>query len=199
VPAARGGFASRADTACAAAGAKILALPAPVPATVLPDLRSSRTILIALTGQLRAIKAPPAKAKLYGAFVASVGQHAAILGQIMTAVTARQSSKIGPLGRAAETVAKRTSLDAKALGLTACAKRYSPSGTPSTGTPTTPPTIVPVPMLVPAAPPAAPAPAVASVGVSAGHPSQTGTQTFEGTSSSGQTINTSGGGFFTAG
>ncbi len=216
-------FAARADKACAVAGAKILALPVPLAATVLPDLRANRQILLALSGQLKALKAPPVKAKTYAVLVAAVDRHAAILGAILTAAAGNQTSKISSLNHAAEMVAKRRSVAATALGLASCAKHYAPSVTTTTMSPNTASSplaaVGPAPLA-----PSAPAGAVAtgqptgsagsggasgsggsSAGTSAtgaspaGQPSQTGTQTFHGTSSATQSVDTTGGGFLTAG
>ncbi|HEY5195746.1 MAG TPA: hypothetical protein VIJ51_01830 [Solirubrobacteraceae bacterium] len=217
-------FASRADKVCAAAGAKVVALPVPTAANVVSDIRANRTIITKLVSQLKAIKAPAAKAKTYAAFIASTKEQGTILGETIAAFNAKQASKIQRLSGEATTVGRRSDAEAKSLGLPACAKDYSPSGASTTGT-TTPATTAPpattsqltdpppatVTPAAPAATTAAPAAASATTGTSAasagsaaspdqsGNSSQGGTQSFNGSQSGGQSINTSGGGFFTTG
>jgi hypothetical protein len=214
-------FASRADKACTAAGARVVALPVPTGTTVVGDLRANRTIIIKLVSQLRAIKAPAAKAKGYAAFISTTSEQGKIIGETLTAFGAHQSSKLARLGDEAETVGRRSDAQAKALGLPACAKDYSPSAMPSTGTPTTPTTPATT-TTTPASTASAPAPTPAASAVpaaagttgasgttggsagtagstSAGNSSQSGSQNFNGSSSGGQSINTSGGGIFFTG
>jgi hypothetical protein len=211
-------FAARADRACSAAGAKVVALPVQAETTVVPDLKSTRTIITKLVGQLKAIKAPAAKAKAYAVFIATTKEEATIIGETLTAFNAEQSSKLTKLSDEENAIGTRGDRQAKALGLPACAKDYAPSAMPSTGTPTTPATTTPstatskdtdppAGAAVPApSPAAAPVPAAAGTSGSgatstnpSGGSSQSGTQTFNGSSSSGQTVNTSGGGVFTTG
>ncbi|HWH10065.1 MAG TPA: hypothetical protein VG165_02985 [Solirubrobacteraceae bacterium] len=198
-------FTSRANKVCAAAGAKVVALPAPTATTVLPDLRANGAIITKLVSQLKAIKPPAKLAKAYAAFIASTKRQGTILSETLAAVAADQASKIPQLSAEAQTVGKRSDTQAKALKLSACAKDYSPAGTPSPTTTTTPAgaaaIATPAGASAPAAPVAPVAPSAtipAAAGTSAGGgASQSGTQTFNGSSSSGQTVNSTGGIFTT--
>jgi uncharacterized membrane protein YgcG len=212
--AAPGSFTSRADKACAAAGAKVVALPVPTGATVVADLRSNRSIIAKLVGQLKAIKAPAAEAKAYAAFVASTSEQATLIGETLSAFNHHQSARITRLSDQAEAVGKRSDAEARSLGLPVCAKDYSPSAMSGPGTPTTPtttsttpPSTTPKPSTTPAASsaatpaapvaaaPAAPSAPAASAGSSgsdgsSGSPagSQSGSQSSSGSSSGGQSI-----------
>jgi uncharacterized membrane protein YgcG len=206
--AAPGSFTSRADKACAAAGAKVVALPVPTGATVVADLRSNRSIIAKLVGQLKAIKAPAAKAKAYAAFIASTSEQATLIGETLTAFNHHQSARITRLSDQAEAVGKRSDAEARSLGLPVCAKDYSPSAMSRPGTPTTPTTTSTTPpstapaassAATPAAPvaaaPAVPSAPAASAGSSgsdgsSGSPagSQSGSQTSSGSSSGGQSV-----------
>jgi hypothetical protein len=200
-------FAGRANSACATAGAKILALPTPTAATVVSDVRSTQAIVTKLVLALKAIKAPTKQAKAYAAFVASNQQEATILKQTLAAFNANQTSKLTKLGDQAATVLRRSTGQAKALGLVACSKTYSPSKMSSTAkqTTTTPAattshlTDAPVTTAVPATTPSVtPAPAAATTtgaaggtsgsSVSTGNSSQSASQNSSNTQSGGQSV-----------
>jgi hypothetical protein len=136
------GFASSADAACLAAGAKVVALPVVAPDTVVGDLQATKKIVTKLVSQLKAIKAPAKKAKAYAAFIATNREQATILAETIAAFKANQHAKLVKLGDDGDVVGRRSDKQAKALGLPGCARDFNPAGqtTPSgtTTTPTTP-------------------------------------------------------------
>lgn len=178
------GFVGRADKACAAAGKKILALPTPTATTVVADTRATYGIVTKLVVALKAIKAPAKQATAYAKFVASTHQEATILKELLTAFNANQVSKLTKLGDEAATVVKRSTSQAKALGLVSCSKPYSPSKMASVGklTTGTPPTgsshltDAPMTTVLPTSTPPAPAPPALAVstGATNGTPGSSG-------------------------
>jgi hypothetical protein len=198
-------FVKRADAACAAAGAKVTALPAPTDATALADLKASRTIIATLVTRLKTVKAPAKHAKGYAKFIASTKEQGTLLGETLTAYDADQVSKITKLGDEVEAITTKGNEEASALGLAACAKNYTAGATtkpptttptttttttsPTTTTPTTTGTTPTVPTASPGSTPDPPSPSASGSSASSGSSSQIGTQTSSGSSSGGQSVN----------
>jgi hypothetical protein len=127
-------FTKKANAACAAAGAKVEALPKITNANFFEVLGQEVKILSSLVTKLDAIKPPSAKQAKYKAMLAESRKQITLARQTGAAVEKQQAAKAKSLAKQLEKAGERSDALAKALKLSDCAKDYNPGGSGGSST-----------------------------------------------------------------
>jgi len=126
-------FATQANAICAAAGAKIDALPIPASAGTAQAaaIIAQLPIESAELAQLRQLTPPAAQAANFRTALDNLAQIKALVPQVAAADRDDNTNALQVLGAQVGPLSTRATAIAQILGLTKCAIDYSPSGTAS--------------------------------------------------------------------
>jgi hypothetical protein len=127
-------FTKKANAACAAAGAKVEALPKIAQANLVETFDKEAEILSSLVTKLDAIKPPSAKHAKYKAMLAETRKQITLARQTGAAVEKGQKAKAESLARQLLKAGDRSDALATSLKLSDCAKDYNPRGSRGSST-----------------------------------------------------------------